>query len=133
MAYDIYGTWSSSTGPVGQLYDTCATEEGAGVGGAPAVKLWTNAGFPAKKLLLGLPAYGYPSKTAHHTLATRKVNGKTSLAYQTRTEEVPAGGVTSGNPGRDVCGNKTPASSAWLFKELISTGVSATVETYVLR
>ncbi|KZV88406.1 family 18 glycoside hydrolase [Exidia glandulosa HHB12029] len=123
MAYDIYGYgWSATTGPVGQLYDTCATDEGSGVSGALAVKLWTDAGFPAKKLLLGMPAYAYPYKTASSKLAQRKVNGKTSLAYQNRTDEVPKGGVTSAGEGTDSCGNPTAAAPSWLFKELISTG-----------
>lgn len=125
MSYDIYGYgWSSTTGPVGQLFDTCATDEGSGVSGALAVKLWTDAGFPANKLVLGMPAYADPYKTASSTLVPRTVNGATSLAYQNRTDEIPTGGVTSAGAGVDACGNATAAGPAWLFKELISSGVS---------
>ena len=52
MAYDIYGVWSPTTGPLGALYDSCATEEGQGKSGAAAAKVWTDAGFPVNKLLL---------------------------------------------------------------------------------
>ncbi|EJD46873.1 glycoside hydrolase [Auricularia subglabra TFB-10046 SS5] len=123
MAYDIYGFgWSQTTGPVGQLYDTCATDEGSGVSGALGVKVFTEHGFPAEKILLGMPAYAYPYITESSTLVPRTVGNATSLAYQNRTQDVPKGGVTSAGPGTDPCGVKTGPAPNWLFRELIETG-----------
>lgn len=123
MAYDIYGFgWSRTTGPVGQLYDTCATDDGKGISGALAVKLYTDHGFPADKILLGVPSYAYPYVTASSTLVPRTSGNFSSLAYQNRTQDVPEGGVTSAGPGTDPCGVETGPAPMWLFRELVETG-----------
>lgn len=56
MAYDFYGPgWSpSSTGPPAALYNSGNLESGDN-----GVRSWIQAGMSAKKLVLGLPFYGW--------------------------------------------------------------------------
>ncbi|KAJ6746176.1 CHITINASE [Salix koriyanagi] len=56
MAYDFYGPgWSpTSTGPPAALYDSVNQESGDN-----GVRSWIQAGLSAKKLVLGLPFYGW--------------------------------------------------------------------------
>ncbi|KAH7102155.1 glycoside hydrolase [Auriculariales sp. MPI-PUGE-AT-0066] len=100
MAYDIYNVFATTTGPLGALYDTCATQYGHGASGASAAKIWTDAG----------------------ELSVQTVGNSSSLIYQEKTGEIPKGGVTSGAAGKDVCGTQWNATASWLFRELISTG-----------
>ncbi|KAH7100733.1 glycoside hydrolase [Auriculariales sp. MPI-PUGE-AT-0066] len=122
MSYDVYGGWSGTTGPLGPLFDTCATSEGQGASGATGAKLFIDAGFPAKKILLGMPAYSRPRVTASSTLTPIVANGKSSLLYQNVTDELATGGVTTEQASVDVCGVENGASPMWLYRELISTG-----------
>lgn len=60
MNYDVYGTFSSVTGPNSPLNDTCASSASEQQGSAvSAVAAWTAAGFPANKIVLGVAAYGH--------------------------------------------------------------------------
>ncbi|KAH7100729.1 glycoside hydrolase [Auriculariales sp. MPI-PUGE-AT-0066] len=124
MAYDVYGPWSATTGPLGPLYSACATSEGQGASGADALKIFTSKGFPARKLLLGLPTYSRPIYTTSSVLTVRTVNGISSKFYQDvdKTRGVPPGGAASGPGGPNVCGDIEGPSSSWTFKELISSG-----------
>ncbi|KAI1003490.1 hypothetical protein K3495_g4716 [Podosphaera aphanis] len=54
MAYDFNGPWSATSGYHGQLYARGADENS----GSAAVDYATSAGFPAAKLLFGIPVYG---------------------------------------------------------------------------
>ena len=56
MVYDVWGSWSPLVGPNAPLDDTCSNQrQGSAVS---AVASWTAAKFPAKQLVLGVPAYG---------------------------------------------------------------------------
>lgn len=56
MAYDVFGSWSKVTGPNAPLNDTCSPyQDGSAVS---AVAAWTNAGFSANQIILGVPSYG---------------------------------------------------------------------------
>ncbi|KAK7683490.1 hypothetical protein QCA50_013324 [Cerrena zonata] len=59
MNYDVYGNWSSAdgVGPLAPLDDTCGVPGQLG-SATSAVKLWTDAGFPASQIVLGVAAYG---------------------------------------------------------------------------
>ncbi|EJD43361.1 glycoside hydrolase [Auricularia subglabra TFB-10046 SS5] len=92
------------------------------ISGALAVKLYTENGFPAEKILLGVPSYAYPYVTASSTLVPRTSGNSSSLAYQSRTQDVPEGGATSAGPGTDPCGVETGPAPMWLFRELVETG-----------
>ncbi|ORX83263.1 hypothetical protein BCR32DRAFT_326455 [Anaeromyces robustus] len=56
MAYDFSGSWSSVTAHQSALYSTHEDDSGYSLSGA--VKNWMNANFPAKKIVVGIPAYG---------------------------------------------------------------------------
>ncbi|KAH6657155.1 family 18 glycoside hydrolase [Truncatella angustata] len=54
MAYDFYGAWTHRSGHQSQLYAVNKDE----TSGASAVSLLVGAGFPAKRINLGIPLYG---------------------------------------------------------------------------
>ena len=54
MAYDFTGSWSSEAGHHAQLYTNNANENS----GSAAVDYVISGGFPAAKILLGIPVYG---------------------------------------------------------------------------
>ncbi|XP_030546711.1 G-type lectin S-receptor-like serine/threonine-protein kinase At1g67520 isoform X2 [Rhodamnia argentea] len=53
MAYDFFGSWSSTTGPLAALYNP-----GNGLSGDDGVSAWIQAGMPAGQIVLGFPFYG---------------------------------------------------------------------------
>ncbi|KZV96514.1 glycoside hydrolase family 18 protein [Exidia glandulosa HHB12029] len=62
MNYDVWGA-SSSPGPNAPLGNLCGTSKQPQASAQAAFAQWTAAGFPASKLLLGLPLYGYVSNS----------------------------------------------------------------------
>ncbi|KIM81785.1 glycoside hydrolase family 18 protein [Piloderma croceum F 1598] len=68
MNYDVNGA-SSNPGPNAPLGNPCGTNSQPSATAKAAFKQWTAAGFPAGKLLLGLPLYGYVSKSSKTTLS----------------------------------------------------------------
>lgn len=54
MAYDFSGPWTSTAGHHAQLYPGNSEEPS----GSAAVEYVRSTGFPAKKILLGIPVYG---------------------------------------------------------------------------
>ncbi|PIL37606.1 hypothetical protein GSI_01300 [Ganoderma sinense ZZ0214-1] len=58
MNYDVWGA-SSSPGPNAPLGNLCGTSSLPQYSAQAALPQWTAAGFPASKLVLGLPLYGY--------------------------------------------------------------------------
>ncbi|GAA6005406.1 glycoside hydrolase family 18 protein [Rhodotorula paludigena] len=118
MAYDIGGSWSETTGPNAPLRK-CKSDTSV----QNSVALWTRRGFPASKILLGIPAYAISFTTKSSKLASADINGKwQSVAYQEWTGVVPKGGPGDSNaPSTDVCGTKSAAySGQWQYKDLIS-------------
>jgi len=59
MNYDIFGDWSPAPGPNAPLGNLCGTSSQPQYSAEAAFSQWTAAKFPASKLLLGLPLYGY--------------------------------------------------------------------------
>ncbi|KAI9602356.1 hypothetical protein H4Q26_001644 [Puccinia striiformis f. sp. tritici PST-130] len=58
MAYDLYSPSSTDlAGPNAPLFETC-NDPTVKVSVAKAIQTWTSTGFPASKILLGLPATG---------------------------------------------------------------------------
>ncbi|TNY18602.1 chitinase, partial [Rhodotorula diobovata] len=107
MTYDIAGSWSPTTGPNAPLRK-CKSDSSV----QTAVKLWTGRGFPAAKVLLGIPAYAISFTTSSSTLKEIEVSGGKwrSKAYQAWDGVVPKGAPGDSNaPYTDECGTKTAA------------------------
>ncbi|KAF7352678.1 MPN domain-containing protein [Mycena venus] len=71
MNYDVWGA-SSDPGPNAPLSDACNNSTQPGANAAAAFGAWSSAGFPASKLVLGVPSYGYVSKSTATRLRTRR-------------------------------------------------------------
>ncbi|KAJ7590753.1 glycoside hydrolase [Mycena floridula] len=70
MNYDTWGA-SSEPGPNAPLYDGSGHSSQREASAAAAFDAWTKANFPAEQLILGLPCYGYVSKSDAQKLRTR--------------------------------------------------------------
>ncbi|KAF7965620.1 hypothetical protein HWV62_42623 [Athelia sp. TMB] len=71
MNYDVWGS-SANPGPNAPLYDRCGNSTQPGASALAAFAQWTAAGFPAAQLVLGVPAYGYVSRSAATRLVQRR-------------------------------------------------------------
>ncbi|KAI8457126.1 glycoside hydrolase [Phakopsora pachyrhizi] len=81
--------------------------------------------IPAKKLILGIPSYGYTYTLKSNKLTETKFSGdskKTSHLFQSTTGVPPKAGETA-NVGGDkyACENFNPPGGPWLYKELSGT------------
>ncbi|KAJ8086766.1 hypothetical protein PM082_005589 [Marasmius tenuissimus] len=79
MNYDTWGT-TSNPGPNAPLYDACKNSTQPASSAAAGFNAWTKAGFPARQLVLGLPSYGYISRTSTTHLRSRAK--QTSLTFR---------------------------------------------------
>ncbi|KAF8076520.1 glycoside hydrolase [Lyophyllum atratum] len=71
MNYDVWGS-SPNPGPNAPMFDACQNSTQPEGNAAAAYDKWTSAGFPAIKLVLGLPAYGYVSASKAPGLRQRR-------------------------------------------------------------
>jgi chitinase len=119
MNYDLWGSWSSTVGPNAPLADSCATtQQGSAMS---AVKAWTGAGFPASKIILGVPSYGrsFHVTPSNATDASRNIK----LYAPFDKSQQPAGDLwDSTASGVDVCGNPTTVGGVFDFWGLIDGG-----------
>ena len=92
------------------MYDACKNSSQPDASAAGAFKAWTASGFPASKLVLGLPAYGYVSKSSATSLRTR------SSFLKKHSKE------TSGNAVR-VVNSDGGSEGQVLFRELVQQDV----------
>ncbi|KAK4048556.1 hypothetical protein OIV83_004724 [Microbotryomycetes sp. JL201] len=121
MTYDIAGPWDKEkTGPTSPLR-TCGSDASV----EQAVNLFLSRGFPANKLLVGIPSYGVSWTTKSSTLSTRTFGSYSSKAYQAWTGVTPKGQPGDSNAeSTDVCGQRTSGySGQWTYKTLISSGL----------
>ncbi|KAK7060515.1 hypothetical protein VNI00_001280 [Paramarasmius palmivorus] len=63
---------SSPPGPNAPLWDACGNSTQPGASAAGGYSAWTKAGFPAHKLVLGLPNYGYIISSTASRLCARE-------------------------------------------------------------
>ncbi|KAG8936045.1 hypothetical protein FRC02_004958 [Tulasnella sp. 418] len=70
MNYDVWGS-SSTPGPNAPLDDGCHNSTQPLANAVAAVKSWTAAGMPLEKLTLGVPSYGYISRSKVQQLSGR--------------------------------------------------------------
>ncbi|KAH8814693.1 endochitinase [Flagelloscypha sp. PMI_526] len=118
MNYDVWNSWASNAGPNAPLNDTCASQKrGSAVS---AVNLWTAAGIPAEKIVLGIPYYG-------RSFPVRKSDAIDNSTGEIR--DFPPYNVNDMKPsssddvaGVDMCGVKLPASGIYGYDLLIEKG-----------
>ncbi|KAL0959763.1 hypothetical protein HGRIS_011453 [Hohenbuehelia grisea] len=110
MNYDVSGGLAppGPNAPLGNSSSTALTAEGA-------LAQWTAAGFPASKILLGLPLYGYVIKSSATSIQrdvykTAKVDG--SSGAQTLSKAANVAGDLSGYMGSQVAFNQLLAAGA---------------------
>ncbi|KAI0305234.1 chitinase [Multifurca ochricompacta] len=119
MNYDVWGSWSASVGPNAPLDDSCASSpEGSA---KSAVKAWTSAGFPAKKIILGVASYGH----SFHVASSNAVDatGNIQLYAPFDKSQQPAGDKWDDTAGGvDVCGNPNVVGGIFDFWGLIDGG-----------
>ena len=108
-----YFAASSSPGPNAPLSDACQNSTQPNSNADMAIRTWTAAGFPAEKLVLGVPSYGYVSK---------------STATQLRTRQQPANGTNGTNNGtgtsapQDAVHVKSEDEGQVQFRDLVAQG-----------
>ncbi|KAG1783219.1 glycoside hydrolase family 18 protein [Suillus placidus] len=71
MNYDDFQT-TTPPGPNAPLYDGCGSSTQPSQNAVAGYNAWTAAGFPANKLVLGIPAYGYVINTGVDHLRQRR-------------------------------------------------------------
>ncbi|KAA1466348.1 glycoside hydrolase family 18 protein [Dentipellis sp. KUC8613] len=99
MNYDIWGS-SSNPGPNAPLSDACHNSTQPGASADAAVRAWTAAGFPPNKLVLGVPSYGYISKSS----ATR-LRGRQAADDASTSGSDGGGGSDDGNDSGNGSGS----------------------------
>lgn len=77
MNYDTWGS-SSNPGPNAPLANLCGDSDQPDASAAAAVAAWTAAGMPREKILMGLPMYGYVSKSSATRLQERRRRRRSS-------------------------------------------------------
>ncbi|KAJ7741500.1 glycoside hydrolase [Mycena olivaceomarginata] len=103
MNYDIFGDWSPAPGPNAPLGNLCGTSSQPQYTAEAAFSQWTAAKFPASKLLLGLPLYGYVLNS------TKTVLSADFTSPDTITKNGNRQGAVSVSSGPIRGGNKRPA------------------------
>ncbi|KAK7057565.1 glycoside hydrolase family 18 protein [Favolaschia claudopus] len=100
MNYDIFGDWSPAPGPNAPLGNLCGTSSQPQYSAQAAFSQWTKAKFPASKLLLGLPLYGYVLNSTKTKLTGSFTDDTIDDGKQDGTSETP--GPTRGANKRPV-------------------------------
>ncbi|GLB44488.1 putative glyco_18 [Lyophyllum shimeji] len=99
MNYDVWGA-SSNPGPNAPLGNLCGTSKQPQASAQAALAQWKAAGFPASKLLLGLPLYGYVSKSTKTGLTGSLLPSPDMLLLQ-KTELPPVSESTKESSAED--------------------------------
>ncbi|KAK7047928.1 hypothetical protein VNI00_006256 [Paramarasmius palmivorus] len=126
MNYDVWGSWSSTVGPNSPLDDACApTKAGSAVS---AVKAWTDAGFPANQIALGVAAYGHSFHVSQQAALgsqaqSANLQDATLQLYPAFDKALqPHGDSQDGAAGQDECGNQVPVGGIFNFWGLVDGG-----------
>ncbi|KAA1070802.1 hypothetical protein PGT21_024193 [Puccinia graminis f. sp. tritici] len=121
MAYDVYGAWAPTTGPLAPLHATCAPPA-FGQSVQTGLQVALKQGFKASQVILGIPGYAKRLELVSSKLEEKVVNGKPTYYYQNHTTVTPPGGKFDDKPGKDICGNAQNWGGSFLVNELISNG-----------
>ncbi|BGO90605.1 hypothetical protein NBRC10512v2_002857 [Rhodotorula toruloides] len=71
MNYDVWGA-SSTPGPNAPLENACTNSLQPTANMLSAIQTWEQAGMPASKILMGIPAYGYVSSSSATSLIHKR-------------------------------------------------------------
>ena len=84
MTYDLHGMWDAYTDLHAPLYMNNDTSPQYKASVDSAVNAWINASFPADKLVLGIPFYGYLLSSVNNTNngLYQTYGGANSISYQ---------------------------------------------------
>ncbi len=84
MTYDLHGYWDSHTDLLAPLYSNTDTSPQYKTSVDQAVTAWLNASFPADKLVMGIPFYGYlySSVNQANNGLYQTFAGANSISYQ---------------------------------------------------
>lgn len=107
----LQGQWSTSVGPNAPLDDSCSNVQTGSA--TKAVKAWTDAGFPAGKIVLGVPAYGHSFTVSPSNAVDSSGNLTSNPSF---TKNPPTSSV-------DQCGNPEAESDIMTFASLITQGL----------
>jgi len=121
MAYDVYGNWAPTTGPLAPLHATCAPPDFA-LSIETGLQVALKQGFKSSQIILGIPGYAQRLELTSPRLVPKTVNGQTTFYYQNHTEVTPPGGKFDDKPKKDVCGVFQNWGGSFLVKEMISNG-----------
>ena len=117
MNYDRFGSWSPTAGPNAPLADACVANSSATLhqgSAVSSVKAWTDAGFPAHKLLLGVPAYGHGFPVSATDALVPNSNQTLALYPPVNASRLPLKGDKWDNPAQP--------GGTFSFQGLMDTG-----------
>ncbi len=122
MNYDVWGSFSATVGPNAPLNDSCASSTAYQQGSAvSAVQAWTKAGFPANKIILGVPSYTHSFRVNQSDALD--ASGNLKLFPPFNKGDQPAGDKWDGTAGGvDTCGNPNVVGGVFQFWGLIEAG-----------
>ena len=114
MNYDVWGSsFSSAVGPNSPLSDSCAPSSDQMGSATSAVQAWSNAGFKADKIVLGVAGYGHSYSVTQQNAFVSGSSSTLSLYTAFDKEDQPNGDSwDSAAPGTttvDQCGNTESA------------------------
>lgn len=83
MTYDLHGIWDAYTDLNAPLYTPSESSPQYKISVDQAVKLWISKGFPASKLVMGVPFYGYKynSVSGGGTGIFKSYSGGSAITY----------------------------------------------------
>ncbi|MEY8353230.1 glycoside hydrolase family 18 protein [Lachnospiraceae bacterium 54-53] len=84
MTYDLHGHWDSRTDLLAPLYDNSDPSPQYKISVDQAVNTWLDASFPAQKLVMGIPFYGYLYSSVQNSNngMYQTFGGASSIGYQ---------------------------------------------------
>ncbi|KAJ4480852.1 glycoside hydrolase [Lentinula aciculospora] len=107
MNYDVFQS-SSTPGPNAPLGNLCGTSSLPQYSAQAALSQWTAAGFPASKMLLGLPLYGYVSNSTKMALSGSFVDPSLHEATENVINGAQAQAGNHARHGRTIPAKKAP-------------------------
>ncbi|KAG6334466.1 hypothetical protein ID866_4628 [Astraeus odoratus] len=119
MNYDVFGSFSSVTGPNAPLNDSCSPNPSGSA--VSAVAAWSQAGVPANQIVLGVPAYSHSFSVPSSTAAP---NNQIQLYTSFSSSNTPQGDAWDYIPSgsTDACGNSVGPNGVFNFWALVGYG-----------